>query len=73
MYCPLIYRQRGLVHDFGEGRVRVDDACDIFTACREFHCHYSLGNQLGDVGDRGLRGERGVIAAEKASSIGCIA
>src|SRR5699024_10123918 len=49
MYRPILHREGGFVHGFGQGRVTVHDAGDIFAAGSVLHGDDQLLHQLGDV------------------------
>lgn len=46
VYRPLVHRQRGFVHGFGERRVRVDDAGEVFGRALERHRDDRFGDQF---------------------------
>ena len=43
---PLGHRQRGLLHRFGQGRMRVAGARDVFGGSAELHCHCGLSDHV---------------------------
>src|SRR5699024_2890092 len=47
--CSLVYSQSCFAQRFGQGRVSMTNACNVFCGTLEFHDRYGLGDELGDL------------------------